>query len=295
MSIRRPAVWLLRVVWFVTGPTVAGAVDGAFGAFSDPVRIVAVALVWAWWAVGLLAVLVPSPLGLTVIRVAAPGAAAVAALSAFGDRADPLAIGLATAAALLALTAQIGDDFVDASSYGPERRMPLRVPGPLLLGPIPFAAAVALVGTTVGPLLLAGGAWLVGVPATLLGLPAAWLALRALHQLSRRWLVFVPGGVVVHDQMVVLDALLCRRDVVRAITPALAGTEADDLTLGALGRALEIDLAGPVDYVPAAGRNGTVQLERTRAVLISPTRPGLALQLAADHRLPTTISSPSPG
>lgn len=288
-------MWLLRVVWFVTGPAVAGAVDDGFGAFSDPVRLVAAVLVWSWWAAGLIAVLVPSPLGLTVIRIAAPGAAIAAALAALGQGADPPAIGLATAAAVLAATARVGDDFVDASSYGPERRLPLRVPGPLLVGPIPLAGAAVLAGTTIGPLLLAGQVWLVGAPVTVIGVAGAWFAARALHQLAQRWMVFVPGGVVVHDPMSVLDALLCRRDVVSAMTLAMADTEADDLTLGALGRAVQIDLATPVDYVPVAGRRSTIQLERTRSVLVAPTQPGLALELARDHRLPVGLSWPSRG
>lgn len=291
VRVRRPLVWALRAVWFVAGPVVAGTVADATTGLSEPVRIVALVLVWAWWTTGLLAVLVPSPIGLTVIRVAAPAALVTSLLALLGDDPDPLAIGLTTVATVLALSAQAGDDFVDASSYGPERRLPLRVPGPLLLGPIPLAAAVVVAGTVVGPMLLAARAWIPGAIVLAVGLPASWFAGRSLAQLTRRWLVFVPGGVVVHDPMAVLDAVLCRRDRVRAVTAALADTDATDLTLGALGRAIEIALTAPVDYVPVAGRGGTVALERTRALLVAPTRPGLALELAREHRLPTGAPS----
>ncbi|MEO1063278.1 MAG: hypothetical protein AAFZ07_17830 [Actinomycetota bacterium] len=287
MSVRRPLLWALRVIWFVLGPVLAGTVGEAFEAFSRPVGVVAVILVWVGWAVGLLAVLVPSPLGLTAIRVAAPAGLGAAALSALSNDADPLALALASIAAVVALSAPLGDDFVDASSYGPERRLPLRVPGPLLLGPIPLAWLALVAGTTVGPLLLAGRAWVAGVIVTAVGLPLAAVAARALHQLSRRWIVYVPGGVVIHDHMAVLDPVLCRRNVLQAMTGALADTEATDLTLGALGSAVEILLSQPVDYVPAAGRRRTVELERSRAFLVTPTRPGRALELADEHRVPT--------
>ena len=209
------------------------------------------------------------------------------ALAALGATADPVAIALAAVAAVLSLTAQLGDDAVDASSYGPERRLPLRVPGPLLLGPVPLAWAAVAAGTTVGPLLLAGRAWVAGALVTAIGVPLAVVAGRALHQLSRRWLVYVPGGVVIHDHMAVLDPVLCRRNVVEVMTAALDGTEATDLTLGSLGRAIEISLTQPVDYVPAAGRGRTVELERSTAFLVAPTRPGRALELAGEHRLRT--------
>ena len=265
----------------------AGTVAEAFTDFSRPVGITATVLVWMWWGAGLVATLVPSPLGLTTIRVAAPAALASAALSSLAADPDPLAIAIATAAAVLTASAQIGDDFVDSSSYGPERRLPLRVPGPLLLGPIPLAWVAVVVGATTGPLLLAGRAWVAGAALTVIGLPLAFFAARALHQLSRRWIVYVPGGVVIHDHMAVLDPVLCRRNVLVAMTAALADTDATDLTLGALGRAVEIVLSEPVDYVPAVGRNRTVELERSRAFLVSPTRPGRALALAEEHRVAT--------
>jgi hypothetical protein len=278
-------VWALRVVWFVLGPVLAGTVGDALSSLSGPVGVTAVVLVWVWW--GLVATLVPSPLGLTAVRIAAPAGLVAAALSALADDPDPLAIAISTLAAVLALSALIGDDFVDASSYGPERRLPLRAPGPLLLGPIPLAWATIVAGTTVGPLLLAGRVWLAGVFATLVGFSLAIVAGRALHQLSRRWLVYVPGGVVIHDPMAVLDPVLCRRNLIQMMTAALTDTQATDLTLGALGPALEIVLTQPVDYLRAGGRNRTVELERSRGFLVAPTRPGRALTLAEERRVAT--------
>src|SRR5205814_1837244 len=154
--------WLLRGLWvalpFTAGPALADALHPA----ATAVRTLASVGLWAGWAAGTVAVLVPHPVFLTGLRILAP-AAAVAAL-----------------------------------------------------------AAVAV------------------------GLPVAALLLRSLHALSRRWVVFVPAGVVLHDHMTLADPVLVRRQAVRALGPASPATDALDLTQRALGLVLELALAEPV-------------------------------------------------
>ena len=50
-----------------------------------------------------------------------------------------------------------------------------------------------------GALLVAAEQYLIGVPLLLVGLAASWRGAKSLHQLSRRWIVFVPAGFVIHD------------------------------------------------------------------------------------------------
>ncbi|HEX6236641.1 MAG TPA: hypothetical protein VFZ68_05580, partial [Acidimicrobiales bacterium] len=246
ISVRRPRLgaWLARLGWlvlpFVCGPAVGDALDGA----SRPVQVVASGGMWAGWAGVLVATLVPSTVSLTALRVAAPApvVASVAAAVAGGapSGAEILALAGSLAVALVALSPPVGEVFVDGSSYGDERRMPLRAPGPLLLGPVEVAWCVAAAGIAAGPLLLAAERWVAGGVALAAGPPAAWLAVRALHTLARRWVVFVPAGLVVHDPLALVNAMLVRREALRSLGPAPADTNALDLTRGALGLALEI-------------------------------------------------------
>ena len=57
------------------------------------------------------------------------------------------------------------------------------------------------------------------------GAPLAWLLAKSLHNLSRRWAVFVPVGMVLHDPITLLDPVLFQRSTVARVGPAAAGTE----------------------------------------------------------------------
>jgi hypothetical protein len=281
--------WPARVTWLVLpvllGPAVGDVLDDA----SRPVQLVASVGLWVGWAVVLVATLVPSTVSLTALRVAAPAAvvAAVAAIVADGPSTATV-VGMvgALVAALAAFWPGTGEAFVAGSSYGDERRMPLRVPGPLLAGPLVLVWAVAAAGVAAGPLLLAARQWVAGATALAIGLPAAAIAVRSMHTLARRWLVFVPNGVVVHDPLALVEPVLLRRADVRSFGPAPAETAALDLTRGALGLALEVRVVPPVSLVLAAGgRGGVSEATTAGALLVSPTRPGAVLAEAGRRRL----------
>jgi hypothetical protein len=281
--------WPARVTWLVLpvvlGPAVGDALDDA----SRPVQLVASVGLWAGWAVVLVATLVPTTVSLTALRVAAPAAVAAAVAATVAEAASAAAVvGLvgALVAALAAFWPGTGEAFVAGSSYGDERRMPLRVPGPLLAGPLALAWAVAAAGVATGPLLLAARQWVAGAAALAVGLPAAGIAVRSLHTLARRWLVFVPNGVVVHDPLALTEPILLRRADVRWFGPAPADAAALDLTRGALGLALEVRLVSPVSLVLAAGgRASASEATTVGALLVSPTRPGAVLAEARRRRL----------
>ena len=90
--------------------------------------------------------------------------------------------------------------------------------------------------------------------ALLVGWPVAWWGSRSLHTLSRRWLVFTPAGLVLHDQLVVVEAMLVVRRQLASIAPALADTTARDLTLDSPGLALEIRMTEPLAISPTPAR-----------------------------------------
>lgn len=284
------SAWTVRIAWlalpFVCGPALGDALDGT----SRSVQLVASLGLWAGWAVVLVATLVPSTVSLTALRLAAPGpvvASAAAAVAGGPSSADTVALTGSLAVALVAFSAPTGEVFVGGSSYGDEKRLPLRVPGPLLLGPVEAVWCAAVAGVTAGPLLLAAQQWVAGALVSAVGLPAAWLAARSLHTLARRWVVFVPAGLVVHDPLALANAVRVRRATLVSLGPAPAGTDALDLTRGALGLALEVRFAEPVPVtlVRPAGSAGADQDVAAHALLITPSRPGAVLAEARRRRL----------
>lgn len=282
------SAWPVRAVWLVlplvTGPAIGAALDEA----SRPVQVVASVGTWAGWATVLVATLVPTTVSLTALRVAAPSAvvAALAALVAEGtEPATVLGLAGALVAALVALAPETAEAFVDGSSYGDERRLPLRTPVGLLAGPVELAWLAVVAGLAAGPLLLAAEQWFAGAVALSVGLPAAVWGGRVLHTLARRWLVFVPTGLVVHDPLTLLDPVLLRRNRMASLGPAPADTDARDLTGGAPGLALEVRFTEPVELLPAARRGATAELVEVPAVLVTPARPGRVVAEARRRRL----------
>jgi hypothetical protein len=275
--------WL--VLPLVTGPALGDALDDA----SRPVQLVASIGLWVGWALVLVATLVPTTVTLTVLRIVSPGAivaALAATVAGCASTADVVGLAGALVAALAAFWPGTGEAFVAGSTYGDERRMPLRVPGPLLAGPLVLVWTVIAAGVSTGPLLLAAEQWVPGALALAAGPPAAWFAARSLHTLARRWLVLVPNGVVVHDPLALAEPVLLRRADVRSFGPAPAGTAALDLTRGALGLALEIEVDPPVSLVLVVSRRSTVREATTAGVLlVAPTRPGAVLAEARRRTL----------
>ena len=282
--------WPVRVAWVVL-PLLAGpALTDALGELPAGERSLEVACgvgLWGGWAAVLVATLVPSTVSLTVLRIAAPAAvaASVAALAVTGASAAA-AVGTAAClvAALAALAPETSEAFVDGSSYGDERRLPVRVPVAVLAGPAELAWIATVVGALAGPLALASGRWLVGAALLAAGVPVARWGARVLHTLSRRWLVFVPTGFVIHDRLALLEPVLVRRSEIRSLGPAPAGSDALDLTAGAAGLALEVVLAAPVALLPVR-RGRTTEVVDADRLLVTPSRPGRVLDEARRRRL----------
>jgi hypothetical protein len=276
--------WLLRGAWavlpFVAGPGLADGLDG----WDSATRTAASTGLWAGWSIVLVATLVPHPICLTVLRVAAPAGAAASLTAAIAGH-GPGALVLWVLVLGNGFAPETGRWFVNGPAYPNERRYPLRPPGLLLLGPLPLAWAVTVAGPTGGVLLLADQQWVAGALVLVAGLALAAVFGRSLHTLSRRWLVFVPAGVVVHDDLALADPVLLRRQVIGGIRPAPARTNALDLTQRALGLAVEIDLTEPAALMLTEPGNRAGRSASAAAVLVTPTRPGAVLAEAQARRL----------
>jgi hypothetical protein len=241
---------------------------------------------WTAWAAAVVATAVPLPVSLTVLRVAAPAAVVAAVAAAVAGHVSPLAVGWTVVTAGWVFAPTLGAVCVNGPAYPNERRFLLRAPGSLLAGPLALAWGLAVGGIAAGPLLLAAKQWIWGGLAAAAGLPLAGVMLRGVHDLSRRWLVFVPAGVVVHDPLTVVDPVLLRRQDVARIGPAPAGSSALDLSQKAPGLALEVDLRTEVELALVRPGRRLGEAVKARSLLVTPTRPGALLDEARKRRLP---------
>jgi hypothetical protein len=277
--------WLVRALWavlpFTVGPALADALDAASG----PVRTVASTGLWLGWSVGMLASAAPHPVALTVLRVLAPAPAVVTAAAALAGHPSAVAAGWATVVLAWAFAPPVGAHCVNGPAYPNERRFLLRVPGPLLAGPLALAWVLLMAGGASGPLLLAARQWVAGSVCLVVGLPVAVLLARAFHNLSRRWVVFVPAGLVLHDPLTLLDPVLFRRQLIARLRPAVPADDVLDLTQAAPGLALELLLteAVPVSVVRPGRREG--RSESPVRLRFTPTRPGAVLEEARSRRV----------
>jgi len=290
MDARRSFPWLLRVVWVILPFAVGPALGPALHPSSEAVRVAAAAIAWAAWAVVLVGTLVHHPIGLTALRIVAPAATVVAVLAATTGRpsttASGLAVGAAALAAALALLPATGLLYVNGPAYPDERRFPLRPPAPLLLGPIELSAAVVAGAPVVGALLVAARAWIPGAAVLVAGIPVAYVLARSLHGLSRRWVVFVPAGLVLHDPLTLVEPVLFPLDLVESLGPARAGSDSLDLRQRAAGLDLELLLREevPVSLVTPGTPGGTPG--SSARVRFTPSRPGQVLAEAATRGFP---------
>ncbi|MDY7102065.1 MAG: hypothetical protein S0880_12830, partial [Actinomycetota bacterium] len=220
-------------------------------------------------------------------RLAGPSTVLVALAAVAAGASGPIAaLGVAAslAAAATSLAPTTADAFVDGASYGDERRLTLRVPPALLFGPLPLAWALSAIGAAAGPLLLATGQWVLGAVALVVGWAlVAYVAVRV-HQLSRRWAVFVPAGLLVHDRLTLAEPILLRRSDIARLGPAEVGTDATDLTSGSLGLVIEVTLTDPVSAGVRIGRD-TAENRSMTAILLGPARPGALIDEARRRRI----------
>lgn len=286
----RTLAWALSALWVLLAPVMAFAITDAADGRSTHASLAA-SILW-WLAVGamVIAVVVPSALTLTVVRMLAPASAPAATLTLLlGARAvlGAPALALALLVTIVGFAGEIGEVFVQGSAYGHEKRYPLKVPAGFVLPMV--SAWVVWCATLISAVLLFGGHhWIAGAICGAAAIGLTVLLLGRFHRFSMRWLVLVPAGVVIHDPVVLGETLMVPKPNVRLVRLAPADTEAADLTGPAAGHAIEITVGEMVLTVLA----GTSKEPKGKALhvqsfLIAPTRPGRALNAMAAANLPT--------
>jgi len=279
-------LWGPRIFWLAVAVAGAWSIGDALDGRSASVRTTVMIGSWLVWGIGVVALVVPSTLGLTVMRLVSAlgcGAAALAWIAGESPIRGAVFVGCALVCGFLVGGANFGQQCVQASAYGDERRFLLRPPA-AFLPPVAVAGLAWLAAVMAAPLLLATRSWVIGV---LVGVAGAFLTVLLLPRfaaLARRWLVFVPAGIVVHDQVVLGETLMVPRAELDSVDLALAGTEAADFTGPAAGHAVEIRLKsmGNALLAPTKAAPRGVALHM-QSFIVAPTRPGLVLRAASER------------
>jgi hypothetical protein len=264
-------MWAARAVWAAVGmlapwDTVA---DGRTAAVSAVLRT------WGWtsWLAVMVALFVPAALSLTAVRTLAPAVAVTAYFMGNPVWAFPAVVMLR-----VLLSRDVADVLVQGSAYGAETRFALRTPVPYLAPAVLVWSA--LVATTVGgSLLLAAGNPAAGIPVTAAGALLAWKVPVRLHRLSRRWLVVVPAGLVVHDHLVLGETMMVRRDHLGAVTLQESPGDEADLTGAVPGRRVRIVMTQPdkIILAPITIRTlGTTEALHVVSFAVAPLRAAAA-------------------
>jgi len=265
-------MWAARAVWAAVGmlapwDTVA---DGRTAAVSAVLRT------WGWtsWLAVMVALFVPAALSLTAVRTLAPAVAVTAFFMGNPVWAFPAVVMLR-----VLLSRDVADVLVQGSAYGAETRFALRTPVPYLAPAVLVWSA--LVATTVGgSLLLAAGNPAAGIPVTAAGALLAWKVPVRLHRLSRRWLVVVPAGLVVHDHLVLGETMMVRRDHLGAVTLQESPGDEADLTGAVPGRRVRIVMTQPdkIILAPITIRTlGTTEALHVVSFAVAPLRAAAAV------------------
>jgi hypothetical protein len=274
-------LWGPRILWLAVGITGAWSIGGALDGRSAAVRTTVAICAWLLWGIGVVALVVPSTLGLTVMRMVsavACGAAILGWVYGAPPASGAVFVACTLICGLLVGGAEFGRRCAQASAYGDEQRFLLRPPAPFVL-PICIAGVVWTAAVLAAPLLVASRHWISGGLVAVFAVLTTAFLLPRFHALSRRWFVLVPAGVVVHDRVVFAETLMVPRVDLVGIELALEGTEAADFTGPAAGHAIEITmrLMSTILLAPTkAAPRGTAL--HVKSFIVAPTRPGAVLR-----------------
>ena len=257
--------WLCLILWLPLPFTVGSLFSDVFNDWNSTTVTVLSVVLWFGWGATLIALLTTTAQSLTALRIITPSVPLLAAWAALAADSTPsftlsLALANATLAAAVAFLPAVGMEFINGSSYGDEKRFPLRAPGPVLFGILEMVWLVMFASTTGAVMFLAQRNWLAGIPIAVVAVAANFIGVRSCYQLTQRWLVVVPAGIVLVDPIVIIDALLVQKKNLADITyspapenPRENNADANvlDLTATAVGPYLTVSLRDQDVIVPA--------------------------------------------
>jgi hypothetical protein len=166
------------------------------------------------------------------------------------------------------------DYMVQGGAYGQEQRFALRTPVPFMAPAV--LAWILLMGTVLGAtFFLAAQLWWIGAVLLVMGVIALVTLPQRLHRLSRRWLVIVPSGIVIHDHLVLAETVMSPRNKIASITLVNEQSDSADFTGGVLGPRLAVELreADKIVLSKITARTlGTTEALHVRSFHVAPRR-----------------------
>lgn len=195
-------------------------------------------LVWGWslWLLTAIGLFVPSPISLTAIRCVTP----IAVVASFAAVA-PLAVFASVVMLVIGFSPIFVDVMVQGGAYGEEKRFALRTPVPQML-PTFIAWGVLCFSLIGGSLFITSEKYAVGIPLAIVGLVLSTRVPKLLHRHSRRWLVIVPAGIVIHDHLVLAETVMSPRSKIASLTIVPEAGESADFTGGVAGPRMAVQL-----------------------------------------------------
>ena len=284
--------WLVafRLAWIPIPLFGYGVFDSALSDKSDPIQITIVIGLWIIWSMVLVTSLIPSASLLTLYRVLVPISVVAAIWGSLESQISSSSIFLLFICAIctsICLLPSVGFWFVNGSSYGDEIRLPLKPPGPLLLGPLPLAWLVLMLTIIFPAVLLSAESFFWGSITLVIGLALSFFSYRSLSALAHRWVVFVPAGIVLHDNMILTDPFLVRKPLIKQVRPALTSSDSKDLTLSSVGMCLEVELYEPANLSLSVNPLAPPDVEEVVSFFISPSLLSETIEEATKRSIPT--------
>ena len=275
-------VWALRVLVGCL-PFIGAEVSTLLDGQSTSTQTTGTCLAWLVWGAIVIASFVTHPITLTLLRISTPVVSSFLIVVAATQGASSLQIisaAVGIAILLLSFSAELGGIYVQASAYGDEKRFALRPPV-VLVAPVVIATLVVDVSIISAPLLLAENNLLAAAIALFGSIISVKYLIPRIHKLSRRWLVFVPAGLVVHDEIVLSMNLLIKKQDLNRMQLARDNSSAADLSALTWGVPLELSFNKPLDVsLSAIGARHlkAVSAIHAQSVLIAASRPGAVLR-----------------
>lgn len=284
--------WVCRVLWATLPLTLGEVFSRSLTRAATPAPLIWQLVLWALWVVVLGALFVPAPNSLTFVRICIPLAVVLGV--GFGlAGGDEISIGIlgvlglaqAAAVAVLVMSGEVGAEFVDGPSYGDERRLGLRPPGFLILGPLQLLWVLSVGPGVAAVAFAAASKWIPALISVAVAVPSTWYAFRLLNRLARRCLVLVPAGMTLVDDLSLAEPTLFRREDIARLGPAPVDSTANDLSAGATGLLISADFTRSLSIVPAAVRGRPTEAVEVGGVLLALSRPGQLLDEAEKRRI----------
>jgi len=281
-------IYAFRLAW-IPIPLLGYEVFGsALSGESESVQVTVALSLWILWSIVLLISLIPSASLLTVYRVVVPISVVASIWSSIEAEMSASSILLLFCSAIclsISLLPSIGFWFINGSAYGDEVRIPLRAPGPLLLGPVPLAWIVIASSLIFSIILISSQKYVFGFIVFTIGSGLSYFSYRSLSALSQRWLVFVPAGIVLHDNMVLADPFLIRKSMIKGIGPALVSTDGLDLTMSSIGMSLVVELYEPAGLTLQMNPLAPPEVREVTSFLVSPSLLPATLEEASSRNI----------